>query len=153
MAIVSNCNHSAIWQTRKPIFSDLICPSISQFYFLQGSIWCSALEYRVLIDPSKGGIIIYKRSAQLKTRTSRHTKKPRVAKFSLRNIQSIPKAVKQRILPTMAWNSLKSFCIGVPDSIIRRRVLKSLNICVVLFWDDFKRCPSSQIMRSICGLK
>lgn len=153
LAIVSSWDYSVIWWTVKIIFSNLIHSSISQFHFCQRGIWRSTLEDRHFIDPSEGGIVVYKQLAQLKARISRPTKKPRIAKFSLRNIESSLETARRQCLPTIAWNSPKSFCIGVPDSITRRRVLKSLNICVVLFWDDFKRCPSSQIIRSICGLK
>jgi hypothetical protein len=38
---------------------------------------------------------------------------------------------------TMAWNSLKSFWIGVPDRMILRGVRRALNIAVVLLFADF----------------
>ena len=74
---------------------------------------------------------------------------------------------------TMAWNSLKSFCIGVPERIMRRGVLSASNILDVLLLADFRRwpyesrlgsafrsrqavhhgdSPSSQMMRPIGGL-
>jgi len=71
---------------------------------------------------------------------------------------------------TIAWNSPRSFWMGVPDRIIRRRVSSSLNIFAVLLFADLSlwpesnicqirlmaikfRLPSSHITRPIGGLK
>ena len=51
------------------------------------------------------------------------------------------------------WNSLRLFWIGVPESIILRRVLRASNILEVLFPADLRRCPSSQIIKPMPGLQ
>lgn len=43
---------------------------------------------------------------------------------------------------TMAWNSLRSFCIGVPERIILRGVRSASNIVEVLLLADLSLWPS-----------
>jgi hypothetical protein len=40
---------------------------------------------------------------------------------------------------TIAWNSLRSFWIGVPERMMRRGVRKCSNIFDVLLFADFRR--------------
>jgi hypothetical protein len=44
----------------------------------------------------------------------------------------------------MAWNSPKSFCIGVPDNMTRLRVSRDLNTAAVLLFADFNLCPKAK---------
>jgi hypothetical protein len=44
---------------------------------------------------------------------------------------------------TIAWNSPRSFCIGVPDNMTLLRVSNALNTAAVLLFADFNRCPDN----------
>ena len=53
---------------------------------------------------------------------------------------------------TIAWNSLSSFCIGVPESMIRRGVLRASNMVEVLLLADLSLWPSGRGQLRLCDV-